>query len=113
VKVLDLTVNVARAAFGRVSVVMMARTASSADGVPERTSSAISLMPRPKAGRGKCRPMTPVEATKTSLERIPNRAANSLAVQTVSAIPCLPVQALAHPELMMTTRAEAAFLSFF
>lgn len=65
----------------------------------------MARKPRARAGRGSGRPIT-VEATKTRVGFNTNRSASSRAVQRVSAAPGLPVQALAHPELMITAWAR-------
>ena len=72
---------------------------------------ASAARPAASAGRGRGRPMTPVEATSTSAAGTFSPWARVLAVQAASASPALPVQALAQPELITTALAPGPLAS--
>ncbi len=89
---------------GTVSVVIMARAASSA---LSRLSFCASFgIAASILSIGSCTPMRPVEHTRASVTSTPVACAASSAMRTAAAIPCSPVAALAFPELTMTVRAE-------
>ena len=92
------------AAFGNVSVVMMARAAS------RNRPGAASAASRPRCvakGAGSSgSPMTPVEARNTSSTRQPTAAAAASALARTASRPFMPVKALALPELTTSARAR-------
>ena len=95
--------NVTAASFGRVSVVMMARAAFAP---PSRDSARYATgTPCSNVSMSSCTPMTPVEATMTSLAGQPTASPTSSATACALSMPTLPVAAFAHPEF--TTRARA------
>jgi hypothetical protein len=87
------------AVLGTVSVVMIARAAST----PALSLSLphASAMPDLIASMGRNRPMTPVELTRTWSGSRSSRSAESFAMSSASRKPCAPVHALALPELMV------------
>ncbi len=98
------------AVFGNVSVVMMARAASR-----KRPGSAFATMPSSTpsnlpASSGS--PITPVEATKTSAGLQPIAFAASSVVKRTCALPFLPVNAFALPELTTSPAALPRFTCF-
>ena len=99
--------TVAVATFGKVSVVMMARAASSQ---PPGTASCARVSSTPSnlpASSGS--PITPVEARNTSPVLQPTALAAIDAVSVVDWRPVLPVKALALPEFTTSARAWPAF----
>ena len=95
-----------RASLGRVSVVRMARAASAPASRPRRV--AARAMPARTLSMGRRVPMTPVEATTTSVGAQPIAFAVTAAISRASAIPGAPVAALAQPALITTARARPA-----
>ena len=89
--------------FGKVSVVMIARAASSVRAEPASATTLSSTAVNFAGGSGS--PITPVEARKTSFFLHPAALAAAAAVSETVSRPFLPVKALALPEL--TTRARA------
>ena len=86
------------ATFGNVSVVMMARAASSQARREKRFATSLSSTPLNfVASSGS--PITPVEARKISLMGAPVALPAISAVSLVACAPALPVKALALPEL--------------
>jgi hypothetical protein len=95
------------ATFGNVSVVMMARAASTQGNNSSAFSSQSASTPSNfEASSGS--PMTPVEARKTRSGRQPAAAAAISAVSLAAAAPRRPVKALALPELTMSACAVPA-----
>ncbi len=92
------------APLGKVSVVMIARAAAGQDSGARSRSSAPSAPIRRSSGSGS--PITPVEATKTSVLRQPKSAAVAATVPATDRIPTAPVKAFALPELITTARAR-------
>ncbi len=93
------------AVLGKVSVVIMA-VAASRNASDELASRVIATgIPSARFSRGKKRPITPVEQTKTSSSAHPRSRATCEVIQRASSSPRVPVQALALPELMITARA--------
>ena len=95
--------NEIASSLGRVSLVMIARATA---WPPSRSSPATS------SGRhgsmraiGSGRPITPVEATPTSVRRRPRPEATQAAMVVASRIPWMPVQALALPLLATIARS--------
>ena len=88
------------AIFGRVSVVMIARDASSQ---PD-SESAMRPIAGPTRSIGSGTPMTPVLATAISCASTCSRAAAAVAMSTASRSPCGPVQAFALPEFTTMPR---------
>src|SRR3954452_2655913 len=90
--------------FGTESVVMIARAASG----PPSSESALTaaLTPAVSLSMGSRTPISPVEATATSIAPSPSSAAACSAVAWVSWKPPGPVQALAPPELRATARSR-------
>ncbi len=95
------------ATFGKVSVVMMARAASSQFSPVACFTSASSTPSNLPASSGS--PITPVEAMKISLSFAPVAAEASLAASFTASAPVLPVKALALPELTSSARALPRF----
>ncbi len=88
---------------GKVSVVSMARAASS-----HRSSAALSMScgtTRKMSAGSNGSPITPVEAMKTSDGLHPEAAATPLATALTQATPACPVKAFAFPALTMIARA--------
>ena len=92
--------------FGNGSVVMIASAASAPPSALRRAAAAG--MPVRSAAILRFTPMTPVDATRTSVGAQPSTAAVSAAISRASARPCGPVQALAQPLLVTTARARLA-----
>ena len=96
---------------GTVSVVMMARAASSPPDSPPAISCTISVTPASTLSIGSRSPISPVEQTATSMAPVSvpqsdSAAATASAVAWVSWKPPGPVQALAPPELRITARSR-------
>ena len=89
---------------GRVSVVMMARAAS-APPVRERASQAAGT-PVSNVGMSNWTPITPVDATMTSLAGQPTCSPTISVVFWALRRPTSPVAALAQPEFTMRARAH-------
>ncbi len=94
---------------GTVSVVMMARAASSPPVRPPAISCTISVTPASTLSIGSRSPIRPVEHTATSMGPVSvphsdSAAATASAVAWVSWKPAGPVQALAPPEFRITAR---------
>ena len=89
--------------FGCVSVVMIARAA---EAPPSRLASASAWgTPVLKGSRGRCCPMTPVDATSTSSSVQPTASAVMRAISRACSSPGTPVAAFAMPEFTTTARA--------
>ncbi len=96
--------------FGTVSVVMIARAASSPPLSPPAMSCTIARTPASTLSIGNRSPINPVEQTATSMAPVSvpqsdNAAATASAVAWVSWKPPGPVQALAPPEFRITARS--------
>ena len=96
---------------GTVSVVMMARAASSPPSIPPAISCTISCTPASTLSIGSRSPISPVEHTPTSIAPVSvpqsdSAAATASAVAWVSWKALRPVQALAPPELRITARSR-------
>src|SRR3712207_2235253 len=90
---------------GTLSVVMIARAAS---GPPSSLSAfTAAVTPAVSLSMGSRTPMSPVEATATSMAPMPSSPAACSAVAWVSRKPSGPVHALAPPELRTTARARS------
>ena len=98
---------VAVASLGNVSVVMMARAASTQPSPCAACVRASNTPPNLRASSGS--PMTPVDARKTSPGLQSTALAARSAVSLVAARPFLPVNALALPELTTRARARPGF----
>ena len=83
--------------FGRLSVVMIARAASSPPS-PDRRAAAEST-PSSTTSPSSCSPMSPVEHTSTSPDDTPTAEAAASAVRCVTWKPSGPVKQFAPPEL--------------
>ena len=95
------------ATLGNVSVVMMARAASSQFS-PEASFTSVSSTPSNLVASSGS-PMTPVEAMKISLSFAPVALDAILAASFTASAPILPVKALALPELTSSARAFPDF----
>src|SRR5580704_19184011 len=95
-------VAVAVAPFGKVSVVMIARAASSQAVAESKGTSFGRAAETRSAGGGS--PMTPVEAMNTSFGSQPRRPAAVAAVDSTTCRPARPVNTLALPELTTIAR---------
>ena len=93
------------ATLGNVSVVMMARAASS-QAAPRAAATIPSITPSNALALSGS-PITPVEARKISAGAQPIARAAILAVNRQASRPVLPVKALALPELTTSARAFA------
>ena len=94
--------TVASASFGRVSVVMMARATSDAS-VPLGCAGSAAMPVRTRS-IGYWRPMTPVEATTSSLLSQPSRAATAAMSSRAFCMPCSPVATFEFFETTTTPR---------
>lgn len=99
------------ACFGTVSVVMIARAASSPPTSPPAISWTRCSTPGSTLSIGSRSPISPVEQTATStapvsVPQVDSAAATASAVAWVSAKPSGPVQAFAPPELSTTARSR-------
>src|SRR3954470_7404917 len=90
--------------FGTVSVVMIARAASGPPSAERPLAAAVT--PGSSLSIGSRTPISPVEATATSIAPRPSSAARCSAVAWLSWKPSGPVQALAPPELRTTARSR-------
>ena len=91
----------------RVSVVVMAWAASSRAAGLAASCVSPERMPFSSGAIGKCRPMTPVEQTRTCSGRQASSSAATAVILRASSRPRLPVQALALPEQTTMPRASA------
>src|SRR3954447_2388603 len=89
---------------GTESVVMIARAASSPPSSASPFTAAVT--PGSSLSIGSRTPISPVEATATSIAPMPSSAARCSAVAWVSWKPSGPVQALAPPEFSTTARSR-------
>src|SRR3954452_4259817 len=89
---------------GTESVVMIARAASSPPSSASPFTAAVT--PGSSLSIGTRTPLSPVEATATSIAPMPSSAARCSAVAWVSWKPSGPVQALAPPEFSTTARSR-------
>src|SRR3954452_18808402 len=89
---------------GTESVVMIARAASSPPSSASPFTAAVT--PGSSLSIGSRTPISPVEATATSIAPMPSSAARCSAVAWLSWNPSGPVQALAPPELRTTARSR-------
>ena len=99
--------TVAVATFGKVSVVMIARAASSQPSGTARSARSSSTPLNLVASSGS--PITPVEARKMLSGLLPVAFAAIAAVSVVACLPVLPVKALALPEFTTSARACPPF----
>ena len=90
-----------------VSVVMMACAASEPASKVSALAVTSFLIPAVILSTGICIPMTPVDATSTASVGTPNSSPAHFASASQQSSPCLPVQALAIPELTTTACANA------
>ena len=93
--------------FAKVSVVMIAAAAAAQASDSRSAASCGSAAVMRSSGSGS--PMTPVEATNTSVGLQPSRPAAAFTVRSTLAVPTLPVKALALPELTRMARALPPF----
>src|SRR5580704_7484294 len=99
-------VAVAVAPFGKVSVVIIARAATShAPGASSAVTFGNAAEMRLAGGAS---PMTPVDEMNTSFGSQPNRRAAAAAVFSTTCQPTLPVNTFAFPELTTIARAFPA-----
>ena len=89
----------AHACLGFVSVVITAFSAASPCSYVRPRAPAADFIPARSLSSGSLRPMTPVEATRTSFGSIPSSPAVARAETRASLSPSSPVHALAQPEL--------------
>ena len=87
------------ACLGFVSVVITAFSAARPASGVAASEDAAALMPAKRRSIGSRCPMTPVEATSTSLGSMPRALAVSRALLSASLKPASPVQAFAQPLL--------------
>jgi hypothetical protein len=90
------------ACLARVSVVMIALAKPRPARALDDNRPVAALIAPVIFFMGNCLPIIPVEATRTSPDSTPNCLPVVLHIEIASAIPFLPVQALALPELTTT-----------
>ncbi len=93
------SLNCTATCLGRVSLVMMASIAWSAWPGVSPNSTAASMIPDRTLSIGKVKPMRPVEPTSARPAGKDSARSVKRAISNASFNPCLPVQALALPEL--------------
>ena len=107
--VLPPSLNSTAICFDRVSLVMMASAAWAAWPAVEPSRAAASMMPARTLSIGSVTPMRPVEPTRTEPCGKASACSVKRAISRASFRPCLPVQALALPELTTTAWARPFF----
>ena len=104
--VLPPSLNSTATCFDLVSLVMMASAAWAAWSAVDPKPTAASMMPARTLSIGSVTPIRPVEPTRTEPCGKASACSAKRAISRASFKPCLPVQALALPELTTTAWAR-------